>query len=86
MLSCQTILKNFKPRIYHTLDDRVGFCILCLMLDQILMGKIDSPVKQYVKNGCTPVPLIYQMRFYDLNYSLSNSFRSIDLAAKPNKR
>ena len=60
ILSCKIILKNCNPN-YCNLDDRLDFCIVCHMFDEILMGKITISLKFFAKNACRPITLIYQM-------------------------
>ena len=33
IFSCISIMKNCKPKLYGSLDDRADFCTLCHMLD-----------------------------------------------------
>ena len=52
---CTSKLKIYKLKLCCSLDDRADFCIVCHLLDQILIDKIHSPSKFFVNNVCRPV-------------------------------
>ena len=61
IFSCISTLKSCKLKLYCSLNDRADFCIVCYVLDQILMDKISNFSKFCVNSVCRPVVLMYQM-------------------------
>ena len=44
-LSCISIPKSCKPKLYGNLDDRADLCTVCHVLEKLMIDIITSPLK-----------------------------------------
>ena len=51
IFSCISILKSCKLELYCSLNDRADFCIVCHMLNQILINEISNSLKCFVNSA-----------------------------------
>ena len=51
ILRCKSLLKNCKPKFNCSFNDREDLCTVYHICHVILMSKIKSPLKLFVKNA-----------------------------------